>query len=168
MQNFLSRANNDEMLQRIIPEAIAATIQQHPADSAPSVSSVGDLLDDTNADVRFGAACALAEYKGVNEPTISTELIAGLKSRHNTSSPFHDTVGLKHLMAIETLQRIGPDAKPMIPALLEYAKSINDSFMREKTFRAIGHIDGNLRNTMPEVDQAMKNDPNLKNAVSPK
>jgi HEAT repeat protein len=168
MQNFLSRANNDEMLQRIIPEAIAATIQQHPADSAPFVSSVEDLLDDSNADVRFGAACALAEYKGVNEPKLSTALIAGLKSRHNISSPFHDTVGLKHLMAIETLQRIGPDAKPMIPALLEYAKSINDSFMQELAFRAIGHIDGNLRNIMPEVDQAMKNDRNLKNAVSPK
>jgi hypothetical protein len=72
-------------------------------------------------------------------------------------------------MAIETLQRIGPDAKPMIPALLEYArsKSIDDKLLRELAFRAVGHIDSNLRNTIPEVDQALKNDPNLKNTIPP-
>jgi predicted amino acid racemase len=110
----------------------------------------------------------LAEYKGVNNPEISTELAAGLKSRHDTSRPYPDTEDLKQLMAVETLQRIGPAAKPMIPALLDYAKSTDDKLMREHALAAIGYIDLNLRNTMPEVDQAVKNDRTFKSAVSPK
>ena len=164
-QSVMDRANANQQLQRYLPEAIADTIQQYPETITPFISSVEDLLNDENTDVRFGAACALAKYKGVNDPKISSELAAGLKSRHDTSRPYPDTEGLKQLMAIETLQRIGPDAKPMIPALLEYAKSINNSFMRELAFRAAGHIDGNLRNTMPEVDRALKNDPDLKNSI---
>jgi hypothetical protein len=39
MQTHLSRASNDQMLQRYIPEAIATTIGQHPEASAPFVSS---------------------------------------------------------------------------------------------------------------------------------
>ena len=165
VQTVLADANGNDLLQRYLPEAIAETISRNPDAVAPYISSVEDLLDDSNADVRFGAACALAKYKGVNDPQISTELAAGLKSRHDTSRPYPDTEGLKQLMVIETLQRIGPDAKPMIPALLEYAKSINNSFMRELAFRAAGHIDGNLRNTMPEVDRALENDPDLKNSI---
>jgi RNA polymerase sigma factor (sigma-70 family) len=162
-----SHHGNDQQLQRYLPEAIAATIQQNPAAATPYIPSVEDLLDDSNADVRFGAACALAQSKGVNDSRISTELAAGLKSRHDDSRPYSGTEGLKQLMAIETLQHIGPDAKSMVPALLEYAKSINDNFMRELALRTAGKIDHNLRNAMPEVDQALKSDPALKNAVPP-
>jgi RNA polymerase sigma factor (sigma-70 family) len=171
MQKFLSRANNDQMLQRYIPETIATTIRQHPADAVPFISSVEDLLDDTNADVRFGAACALAEYKGVNDSKISAELAAGLKIIYDTSAPVRvprpNPDGLKQLMAVETLQRVGPDAKSMIPALLEYAHSTQDKLSREHALAAIGYIDTNLRNTMPEVDQAVKNDRTFKSMVSP-
>jgi hypothetical protein len=168
MQTFLSRANNDQMLQRYIPEAIAETIQQNPEAAAPFVSSVEDLLDDSNADVRFGAACALAKYKGVGDSKISAELTGALKIKQNNLPGRPSAGGLKPLMAIETLQQIGPEAKLMIPAILDYAHSTTDKVLREHAFSIAGQIDGNLRNTMPEVDQAMKNDRNLKNAVSPK
>jgi hypothetical protein len=168
LNNFLSRANNDQMLQRYIPEAIATTIQQHPEESASFVSSVEDLLDDTNADVRFGAACALAKYKGVGDSKISAELTGALQIKHDNLRGQRSATGLKPLMAIETLQHIGPDAKPMIPAILDYARSTTDKVLQEHAFSIAGQIDSNLPNTMPEVDQAMKNDPNLQNAVSPK
>lgn len=70
-------------------------------------------------------------------------------------------------MAIETMQRIGPDAKSMVPALLEYAKSINDTLMRKLAYRAIGQIDDNLRNTIPEVDLALTNAPVLNYSTLP-
>jgi len=161
-QSLLAGANDIEQLQRYLPETIAEIISRNPDTAAPFISSVEDLLDDANADVRFGAACALAKYKGVNDPKISTELTAGLESRYDSSRLYLGTENLKQLMAIEKLQDIGPDAKPMIPALLEYAKSIDDKLMRELAFRAVGHIDSSLRNTMPEVDQALKNDPSAK------
>ncbi len=166
-QKVMNRANANQQLQRYLPKAIADTLQRNPETVTPFISSVEDLLNDENADVRFGATCALAKYEGVHDPKISIELAAGLRSRHNTSRLYPDTEGLKQLMAIETLQGIGPEAKPMIPALLEYAKSINDRFMQELAFRAAGHIDGSLRNTMPEVDEALKNDPDLNNSTPP-
>ena len=171
-QSLSDRANENQQLQRYVPEAIADTIRRNPEVAAPFVSPVTVLLNDANANLRFGAACALAEYKGVDDAKISTELKAGLKIIYDTSGPLRNPRlnpedGLKQLMAIETLQRIGPDAKPLIPVLLEYANSTHDNLMRELAFRAMGHIDSNLRNTMPEVDQALKNDPNLKNASPP-
>jgi hypothetical protein len=161
MANANSQANGQSLMQRYLPEAIAETIAKNPDTIAPYLPPVVDLLDDPDPDVRFGAACALAKYRGVNDPKISTALSTGLASRHDTSRPYPDTEGVKHLMAIETLQRIGPDAQPMIPALLEFARSktVTDNLLHELAFRAAGHIDSSLRNTIPEVDQALKNDP---------
>jgi len=166
-QNAVDRADVNLQLQRYIPEAIAETIRQNPETATPFISSVEDLLDDANPDARFGAACALAKSKIVKDSRISRELTAALRARHDNSRPYPATEGLKQLMAIETLQHIGPDAKPMIPALLDYADSTQDRLMRELALRAAGNIDSNLRNTMPEVDQAVKSDPNRKNMVSP-
>ena len=166
-QKLLDNANANQQLQRYIPEAIANTIQRNPEAAAPFVSSVEDLLEDTNADTRFGAACALAQYQGVDNSKISNELSAGLESSRENARLTAE-VNLKQLMAIETLQHIGPKAKSMIPALLQYANSTRNGFMRELAFGAIGHIDSDLRNTMPEVDQALKNDPTLQNAAPPK
>jgi hypothetical protein len=174
MQNFLDRANNDQQLQRYIPEAIAETIRKNPEAAAPFISSVEDLLDNSNAGIRFGAACGLAEYKGIDDSKISTELKGGLKIKYDTSGPLGKPRlsaddGLKQLMTIETLQRVGTNATSMIPALLEFARSKNldDNLLRELAFRAVGHINSNLGNTIPEVDQALKDDPNLKNSTSP-
>ena len=163
-QSLMDKANSNQQLQRYLPEAIAETIQQNPEAAAPFVSSVEDLLEDENADIRFGAACALAKYKTVNDPKVARELHAGLKSRHDTSRLYPNTEGLKQLMAIETLQHIGVDAKPMVPALMEYAHSIPDHLMRELALRSAGEIDGALRKTMPEVDQAVRKDPKFKSA----
>jgi len=52
-------------------------------------------------------------------------------------------------MAIETLQRVGTDAKPMIPALRDYANSIKDNFMRELAIKAISIISGYSTNAIP-------------------
>jgi len=161
-QSVVDRAKDNQQMQRYLPEAIAETIQQNPETVAPFISSVEDLLNDENTDVRFGAACALAKCKAANDSRIFKELTAGLQSRHDDTRPYTDTESLKQLMAIETLQKIGANAKPMIPVLLDYAKSIDQSLMRELAFRAVGHIDNSLRNTIPEVDQALKNDPTLK------
>ncbi len=160
-------AKADQQLQRYLPEAIAITLQHNPETAAPFVTSVQDLLNHENPDIRFGAACALAKYQGVQDPKISAELAAGLGSQHDDSRLYPDTEGLKHLMAVETLQRLGPGAKPLLPALLTYAQSTKEHLMRELAFRAAGHIDTDLRNTMPEVDQALKSDPDQATLVPP-
>ena len=158
-QNLLEEASDDQLMQRYLPEAIAETIRQDPEACAPFMPLVERLLDDSNFDIRFGAACALAEYKGVDDAKISSVLSAGLFNSDPDPVP---GASLKTLMAIQTLQRIGPKASRMVPALLEYAtaKSTTDPLMRKLALKAAGKIDDNLRTTIPEVDQALKN-PNL-------
>ncbi len=110
-QAVMNRADGNQQLQRYLPEAIAETIDHNPDAAVPFISSVNDLLDDTNADVRFGAACALAKYKRINDPKVSAELAAGLKSRHDDSRPSPDTAGLKQLMGIEDITTHRPGRK---------------------------------------------------------
>ena len=172
MQNLLSRAGNDQMLQRYLPEAIAETIAKNPEAAAPFISSVEDLLDDSNADVRFGAACALAKFKGVNDPEISKELKAALKIIYDSSAPIRTSRSnpeddLKQLMTIETLQHIGPAAQPMAPVLLDYAENTPDKYMKQLALGVAGVVDTNLLNTMPEVREAFKNEPTLHNPAQP-
>lgn len=152
MQLLIDRAAGDQQMESAIPGVIAATIHQNPGAAAPLISSVEELLDDASPDVRFGAACALGEYKGVADSKISRELSAGLKSRHNTSRQYPDREGQKQLVAIETLQQIGPAAKPMIPELRNYAESIENSFMRDAALKAIGTINGDSPSAASEAN----------------
>jgi hypothetical protein len=147
-QHLSDHFNANNLLIRYLPEAIAETIQKNPEAAAPFISPVEILLDDENPDIRFEAACALAKYKGVHDPKIYDELLAGLKTKDDTAHPF---LTLKHLMAIETLEKIGSEAKPMLPPLIDFANSTPDYVSRDVAFKAIGAIDPDLRNTMPEV-----------------
>jgi hypothetical protein len=155
-QKFQEDASGDQLMQRYLPQAIAETIRQDPEACAPFISSVERLLDDPDFDIKFGAACALAEYKGVDDPKISRLVSAGLFNSDPDTDPGK---GLKSLMAIQTLQSIGPKASHMVPALLEYAraKSTTDPLLRKLAFKAAGKIEDNLRTTVLEVDQAVKN-----------
>jgi RNA polymerase sigma factor (sigma-70 family) len=141
--------NGDQMLRRYIPGAVADLLQRNP-DAAAYAGKFESLLDDSRPEVRFEAACALARYEAGSNPKIFFELTAGLQSGDN----------LMPLMALETLQTLGPAAEPMMPAVSNYANASVD-LMREIAFRTLGRIDNNLRYTLPEVDQALKEDESL-------
>ena len=83
MQKMLDRMNDDEQMQRYLPEAIAETIRKYPEATASFIEPVEDLLDDQNFDIRFGAACALAESEGVGGPRISAAFKDALRASRN-------------------------------------------------------------------------------------
>lgn len=149
-QSLLDSRANNEQLKRYIPVAIADTIQRNP-DVTTYIPTVEGLLNNPKTDVRFGAACALAKYEATNNSKIFEELSAGL----NSKDP------LKPLMALETLQSLGPTAEPMIQVVSNYALTSKNNFMREIAFKTLGKINSELRKEFPEVDQALKKDEEL-------
>ena len=153
-QKFLDNVAVNEFLQGSLPGVLAGVIDRDPEAATPFLSPLEGLLDDDNADIRFEAACALAKYKGVNDPRISRELGTMLKDRH-TSRPYPGKAERKQLMAVDTLYAIGPEAKPLLPLLLDYAGAINNQVNSHLAYRTAGKIDGNLRRTVAGVDEAL-------------
>jgi RNA polymerase sigma factor (sigma-70 family) len=135
------------MLKRYLPEAIADAISKDPSGAAAYSSSVETLLHSPDENVQFEAACALARSQAASNPAILQNLIAGLA--RNSS---------QQLMALETMQTLGSTASPGIQAILEFVNSTTDDGLREIGYKTLGKINGDLRNSSAEVDQALKSE----------
>jgi hypothetical protein len=59
-------------------------------------------------------------------------------------------------MALETLQTLGSSASPCIQAISDFANTTTEDNLREIAYKTIGKINGDFRNTSPEIDQALK------------
>src|SRR6185312_8431207 len=105
-QKLIAGQSANEQLQRYLPEAIAETIRKDPQAADPFIPSVKKLLDSPDPNVRFGAACALAEHSFVDDPRIAQELTAGLENLPDSAGRHPANESLKQLMAVETIQRI--------------------------------------------------------------
>ena len=144
MTDLLARTDFSS-LKRYLPEALSDTILQDRPAAEPFLPALQKLLDGDNPDLRFEAACALVQAKGADDPKIFDEIKAGLKSGDS----------MKGLMAIETLQRLGPIAADSTGVLLEFANATQDPLLRSLALSAAGKIDGQLRAALPAVDQAL-------------
>jgi RNA polymerase sigma factor (sigma-70 family) len=128
---------------RYLPEQIARAVRQNPEGMEPQLGLVKALLERQDPTVRFGAACALAEWKGGQDPDILRGLAAGLvvseQYRLHREVPSGElSEAVRHLMAVETLERMGPAAQPLIPELLAFVEVTPDPVIREAALRAIG------------------------------
>lgn len=142
----------DQQLIRYLPEAIARTIRRDPGAAQPYLAAVEALLDHPDPSARFGAACALAEYRGGQDRDILDGLASGL-AVSEAYRVRREATGevVRHLMAVETLQRVGPAAKPIVPELRTFAERTPDSLMRDLALRAIGAIDVQAAQNEPEI-----------------
>ncbi len=149
----------DQQLIRYVPEAIARTIQRDPEGTKPYMASVEALLQHSDPAVRFGAACALAEHRGGQDKQILEGLASGLAVSEAYRIRREATgEAVRHLMAVETLQRVGPEAKSVLPELRTFAERTPDSLMRELALKAIGAIDVQAAQTEPEIQALIAKD----------
>ena len=144
LTELLANTRN-EGLKRYLPEAIAQIIKKDPASAGPYISTVQTLLDSPDSEVRFEAACALARHEAAQNPQFLDKVTAELANN-----------GLQQLMAVETLASLGASAEPAIQSILDYANSTKDKVARSGAFKAIVSIKPELRNTNPEVAEALK------------
>ncbi len=152
----------DPLLIRYLPEQIARAIKRDPEAMKPALGPVEALLHEDDPTVRFSGACALAELRGAQDPDILKGLAAGLavsdryRLRHEVTGDGGEVV--RHIMAVETLQRMGPAAKAVLPELQAFVKLTPDSEMREAALRAIGAIDAEVGRSDPEVHSVLARD----------
>ncbi len=135
-------------MRRYLPLTIAEVYAKEPEAAATWLPGLVSLLNDADPKVRFGAACALIRTPAGPDPRIMELIGAGLKGKDTTDC----------LLAAETLAAVGDRAKPLVPALLDYAKSTPDQNLRSEALRAVGRIQPELRTEMPELDQVMRKD----------
>jgi RNA polymerase sigma factor (sigma-70 family) len=153
---------SDPLLIRYLPEQIARAIKQDPEGMKPQLGPVESLLHHEDPATRFSAACALAELRGAQDPDILKGLAAGLavsdRYRLHPEAPDDGGEGLRHLMAVETLQRMGPAAKAVLPELQNFVQLAPDSVIRGSALRAIGAIDAEVGQSDPAVHSVLTAD----------
>jgi RNA polymerase sigma factor (sigma-70 family) len=149
----------DQQLVRYVPEQIARAIKRDPVGTKAYLGSVEGLLQDADPAARFGAACALAELRGAQDPQIVKALAAGLavSEAYRVRNEFTGEV-TRHLMAVETLQRMGPAAKAALPELQAFAKQTPDEVTRELALRTIGIIDPDSGRNDPAIHSILASD----------
>lgn len=152
----------DDSVRGNAPKYIADTIRNDPAAAEPFIPAVQGLLSHTNAEVRFAAACALAQSRRTQDPRVFREIGVRLELLSQpASSEFVQGLSVQMrdgLTATEALQGAGPSAKSLVPILLRLARSIpvRDDVLRQRALQAVGSIDGSLRTELPEVDEALR------------
>ena len=123
---------------------IADLVKREPEAAKPYLSALRSLLDASEPGARFWAACALLPGDGAQNPKVIAELADGLKNADQDRLAW----------ASKLLQDFGAAARPLALWMLEAAKASAGN-AQEWAFLATGKIAGELRNQVPEVDQAL-------------
>lgn len=138
------------ILTELVPEAITGLIQNNPVAAKPYLSVIEDLLDDPNPDTRFRAALALIKSEGANNPKIFSALHALFQRPNNHHNEYYK------FLAAKTLGNSGPSARPLVPDMLEFAKSASEISVQEAVYDAIAEIEPDLGAQNPEVAKALE------------
>jgi RNA polymerase sigma factor (sigma-70 family) len=137
-------------LTKIVPEAIAGVIETNPLAAQPYLASVENLLDDSNPDIRFRAALALIKFEGTNNPKIFISLHELFQRPNNHLSEYYKNY------AAATLGNVGPAAQPLVPDLLDFAKSATEIGVQEAVYDSVARIEPDASSQNEDVAKALK------------
>ena len=137
-------------LTKIVPEAVAGLIEANPQAAKPYLASVENLLDDSNPDIRFRAALALIKSEGTNNPKIFTSLHELFQRPNNRLSEYYKNY------AVGILGDVGPAAQPLVPDLLEFAKSATEIGVQQAAYDAVAKIEPDSSSQNDDVAKALK------------
>ncbi len=140
-----------------LPVAIRDVYQRNPEAAGPYLTElVGVLEGATDPVIQFGAACALLGTPSGADPRVIEIIRNGLHEGLNASRTDGRSVNVH--IAIDSAAAAGEAAKPLIPDLLEVARSSSEVYQRDAALLAVGRIQPELRPDHPELDQAMTHD----------
>ena len=139
-------ASNQNILTKVVPETISGLIETNPPAAKPYLSSVENLLDDSNPDTQFRAALALVKFEGGGNPKVFSALHALFQRPNDRHSEYYKNI------AAQILGEAGPAAKPLVPDLVEFARLPDEGY----TYQLVARIDPELGPQIPEVAQALK------------
>jgi len=141
---------NHNILTKLVPEAVAELIKQNPQAAKPYLLNLEALLNDADTDTRIRAALALIKYEGTSNPGIFSALHELFQRPNDRQNQYCKD------LAASILGDAGPVAQPLVPDLLEFAKSASEIGVQEVAYRAIAKIEPGLGSQNSEVAQALK------------
>jgi hypothetical protein len=147
LAQLLSAPVSDQnILTKVVPETISGLIESNPPAAKPYLSSVENLLDDSNPDTQFRAALALVKSKGGDNPKVFSALHALFQRPDDRHSEYYKGI------AAQILGEAGPAAKPLVPDLVTFARLPDQDYI----YQLIARIEPELGAQIPEVAQALK------------
>ncbi|MBN8246041.1 MAG: sigma-70 family RNA polymerase sigma factor [Verrucomicrobia bacterium] len=144
-------------MRRFVPEGIHQAFRQNPQAAAAYLPDLVKLFEVTSDPyTRFSAASALLGTPQGSDPRVIETIRTGLREGLNVAPTDHRGVSVG--IAIERAAAAGSAARPLIPDLMEVARTSHESYERTAAWLAIGQIQPELRAEIPELDQAMTRD----------
>jgi hypothetical protein len=138
------------IMTKLVPKSISGLIEASAQAANPYLPSMENLLDDSNPDIRFRAALALIQSEGTNNPKIFTSLHELFQHPNNRLSEYYKNY------AAGTLGDVGRTAQPLVPDLLNFAKSASEIGVQEAVYAAVAKIEPDAASQSDEVAKALK------------
>jgi hypothetical protein len=145
-----SPATEKNILTMLVPETISGLIESNSPAAKPYLSSLENLLDDSNPDTQFRAALALVKSEGADNPKIFSALHALFQRPNNRNSEYYK------FLAAQILGEVGPAARSLVPDLLEFAGFVGEASDPESVYDAVAKIEPDLSSQNAGVAKALK------------
>lgn len=137
-----------------LPEAIQDLILRNPAAASEHLGGLIQILNETtDFATRFSAASTLIGTASAVDPLVIETLRQGMREGLNLSPT--DYRGMYVNAAIQHARAAAEAAKPLVPDLLEVARTSHYVPERDQAWQAIGQIQPELRTELPDLDEAL-------------
>ncbi|MFO1461061.1 MAG: sigma-70 family RNA polymerase sigma factor [Verrucomicrobiota bacterium] len=144
-----------------VPDTIRDVLVRNPEAAAANLPGLLEQLGRaSDPSLRFSIASALLGIPGADDPRIMDAIRGGLRT--GLQLPATEGGDSVVVMAIELAAKSGESAKPLIPDLLYLAKTSDVPYQRNAAWLAIGKIQPELIVSIPELDQAIKSDSEIR------
>jgi len=108
------------------------------------------LLNNGGSNAQFRVALALIEYQGTNNPNVLPAIHALFQRPNNRQNQYYK------MLAAEILGDVGQTAQPLVPDLLDFAKSASEIGVQEAVYDAIAKIEPDAASQNDDVAKALK------------
>ena len=146
-------ADEDSMqglLSRNLPQAIADVLKDNPQSVASYIPPLENLLENGGSNAQFRVALALIESQGTNNPNVLPAIHALFQRPNDRHNQYYK------LLAAEILGDVGQTAQPLVPDLLDFAKSASEIGVQESVYDAIAKIEPDTASQNEGVAEALK------------
>jgi len=138
------------LLSRNVPQSIADVLKENPQSVASYIPPLEILLNNGGSNAQFRVALALIEYQGTNNPNVLPAIHALFQRPNNRQNQYYK------MLAAEILGDVGQTAQPLVPDLLDFAKSASEIGVQEAVYDAIAKIEPDAASQNDDVAKALK------------
>jgi RNA polymerase sigma factor (sigma-70 family) len=130
-------------------------LRQTPSIEPQLAQQLSPLLDNPDADIRFHAACALAQLPSARDPRLVDSLLLPIKLPAGPVILYGDDARLAS-SALLALKNLGPQAKAEAPWIRQFDSRLQPEQFHSSVIDTLAAIAPELASEMPEVAAKLK------------